>query len=124
RGRGPARTARRPRRRTGGDVPPRGARSGSGRRRRGGAGAAQGLRPRIALRLVLVLAVLGPLTACASRTVPSRAEPHGPPSPGWTEQGIASWYGGRGGFAGKPTAAGEMYDSSLFSRARRVVTRG
>jgi len=82
------------------------------------------LRPRIALRLVLVLAVLGPLTACASRTVPSREEPHGPPSPGWTEQGIASWYGGRDGFEGKPTASGEIYDSSLFTAAHRELPLG
>jgi len=82
------------------------------------------LRPRIALRLVLVLAVLGPLTACASRTVPSREEPHGPPSPGWTEQGIASWYGGRDGFGGKPTASGEVYDSSLFTAAHRELPLG
>jgi len=82
------------------------------------------LRPRIALRLALVLAVLGPLTACASRTVPSREEPHGPPSPGWTEQGIASWYGGRDGFEGKPTASGEIYDSSLFTAAHRELPLG
>lgn len=82
------------------------------------------MRPRIALRLVLVLAVLGPLTACASRTVPSREEPHGPPSPGWTEQGIASWYGGRDGFEGKPTASGEIYDSSLFTAAHRELPLG
>ena len=82
------------------------------------------MRPRIALRLALVLAVLGPLTACASRTVPSREEPHGPPSPGWTEQGIASWYGGRDGFEGKPTASGEIYDSSLFTAAHRELPLG
>jgi len=82
------------------------------------------LRPRIALRLVLVLAVLGLLSACASRTVPSREEPHGPPSPGWTEQGIASWYGGRDGFEGKPTASGEIYDSSLLTAAHRELPLG
>jgi len=82
------------------------------------------LRPRIVLRLVLALAVLGPLTACASRTVPSREEPHAPPSPGWTEQGIASWYGGRDGFEGKPTASGEIYDSSLLTAAHRELPLG
>jgi rare lipoprotein A len=82
------------------------------------------LRPRIALRLVLVLAVLGPLTACASRTAAPREEPHAPPSPGWTEQGIASWYGGRDGFEGKPTASGEIYDSSRLTAAHRELPLG
>jgi len=82
------------------------------------------LSPRIALRLVLVLAVLGPLTGCASRTAPPREEPPGPPSPGWTEQGIASWYGGRDGFEGKPTASGEIYDSSLLTAAHRELPLG
>ena len=82
------------------------------------------MRPRIALRLVLVLAVLGSLTRCASRTAAPREEPHGPPSPGWTEQGIASWYGGRDGFEGKPTASGEIYDSSLFTAAHRELPLG
>jgi rare lipoprotein A len=84
------------------------------------------LSPRSALRLVLVLAVLGPPTACASRAVSSTSRPAAqiPPSPGWTEQGIASWYGGRDGFEGKPTASGEIYDSSLLTAAHRELPLG
>jgi rare lipoprotein A len=84
------------------------------------------LRPRIALRLVLVLAALGPSTGCASRTAPpaSRSVQEIQPSPGWTEQGIASWYGGRDGFEGKPTASGEIYDSSLLTAAHRELPLG
>jgi rare lipoprotein A len=50
--------------------------------------------------------------------------PTGPPSPGWTEEGIASWYGGRDGFEGKPTASGEIYDSSLLTAAHRELPLG
>jgi len=83
------------------------------------------VRARAALRLILVLAVLGPPIACASRTASAPPqEPHGPPSPGWTEQGIASWYGGRDGFEGKPTASGEIYDSSLLTAAHRELPLG
>ena len=79
------------------------------------------MRPRIALRLVLILA-----PACASRSSPSGSRPiqEIPPSPGWTEQGIASWYGGRDGFEGKPTASGEIYDSSLLTAAHRELPLG
>ena len=82
------------------------------------------MRPRIALRLVLILAALAP--ACASRSAPSGSRPiqEIPPSPGWTEQGIASWYGGRDGFEGKPTASGEIYDSSLLTAAHRELPLG
>jgi rare lipoprotein A len=50
--------------------------------------------------------------------------PAGPPAPGWTEEGIASWYGGRDGFEGKPTASGEIYDSSLLTAAHRELPLG
>jgi rare lipoprotein A len=61
--------------------------------------------------------------ACASRP-PSRPAQHGPPAPGWTEEGVASWYGGRDGFEGKPTASGEIYDSSLLTAAHRELPLG
>lgn len=78
---------------------------------------------RTALRLVLVVFILGPATACASRS-PARPAPQGPPAPGWTEGGVASWYGGRDGFEGKPTASGEIYDSSLLTAAHRELPLG
>ncbi|HEX9304128.1 MAG TPA: septal ring lytic transglycosylase RlpA family protein [Thermoanaerobaculia bacterium] len=82
------------------------------------------MKPRTALRLVLVSAVLGPSTGCASRTAAPREEPRLQPSPGWTEQGVASWYGGRDGFEGKPTASGEIYDSSRLTAAHRELPLG
>ena len=43
---------------------------------------------------------------------------------GWREEGIASWYGGADGFEGKPTASGEIYDSSLLTAAHRELPLG
>jgi rare lipoprotein A len=39
-------------------------------------------------------------------------------------EGIASWYGGRDGFEGKPTASGEIYDSSQLTAAHRELPFG
>jgi rare lipoprotein A len=83
------------------------------------------LRPASALRLVLVLAALAAPAACASRSTPSpRPASQLPPAPGWTEEGLASWYGGKDGFEGKPTASGEIYDSSLLTAAHRELPLG
>jgi rare lipoprotein A len=62
--------------------------------------------------------------ACASRgpTAPARLAP--PPSAGWTEEGIASWYGGSDGFEGKPTASGEIYDGTQMTAAHRQLPLG
>jgi rare lipoprotein A len=76
-----------------------------------------------AVRAPLFLVLLGSLAACASHP-PARRAPQAPPSPGWTEEGIASWYGGRDGFEGKPTASGEIYDSSLLTAAHRELPLG
>jgi len=81
------------------------------------------LTPRTALRLVLLAAAIGPSAACASRA-PSRPASAAQPAPGWTEDGLASWYGGRDGFDGKPTASGEIYDSSLLTAAHRELPLG
>jgi rare lipoprotein A len=77
--------------------------------------------PARVLRLGLLLSLLA--AACASRS-PVRPAPSGPPASGWTEEGIASWYGGRDGFEGKPTASGEIYDSSLLTAAHRELPLG
>jgi rare lipoprotein A len=74
-------------------------------------------------RFALLLGVIGSLATCTSRP-PTRGVPPGPPAPGWTEEGIASWYGGRDGFEGKPTASGEIYDSSLLTAAHRELPLG
>jgi len=65
------------------------------------------------------------LAACASHPAAARSGiPQGPPAAGWTEEGVASWYGGRDGFEGKPTASGEIYDSSLLTAAHRELPLG
>jgi rare lipoprotein A len=81
------------------------------------------VKPRRIISAALLTAVLGWLAACASHP-PPRQVPSGPPAPGWTEEGIASWYGGRDGFEGKPTASGETYDSSLLTAAHRELPLG
>jgi rare lipoprotein A len=43
---------------------------------------------------------------------------------GWSEEGLASWYGGNDGFEGKPTASGEIYDSSKLTAAHRDLPLG
>lgn len=79
--------------------------------------------PRTAIPAALLLVALGFLAGCVSHPR-ARAVPAGPPAPGWTEEGIASWYGGRDGFEGKPTASGEIYDSSLLTAAHRELPLG
>lgn len=81
------------------------------------------MKPGTALRFVLILAALGPSAGCASRTTP-RPVSQLPPATGWTEDGLASWYGGNDGFDGKPTASGEIYDSSLLTAAHRELPLG
>ena len=46
------------------------------------------------------------------------------PTPGWSEEGLASWYGGGDGFDGKPTSSGEIYDASLLTAAHRDLPLG
>lgn len=82
------------------------------------------MKPGTALRFVLVLAALGPSAACASRATSSRLVAQQPPAPDWTEEGLASWYGGKDGFDGKPTASGEIYDSSQLTAAHRELPLG
>ena len=61
------------------------------------------------------------VSACA--TTPEAPAP-GAPGPGWSEDGIASWYGGDDGFEGKPTASGEIYDSAQLTAAHRELPLG
>ena len=80
-------------------------------------------RPRLpALLLGFSLAI-----GCRSSRPPSAASLPPPSiSSGSTvaEEGIASWYGGNDGFEGKPTASGEIYDSSLMTAAHRELPLG
>jgi rare lipoprotein A len=82
------------------------------------------LIPRRAARAALLIALLN--AACASRQPPPVSHPIPPEklSSGWTEDGLASWYGGDDGFEGKPTASGEIYDSSKLTAAHRDLPLG
>jgi rare lipoprotein A len=80
-----------------------------------------GARPGAALFLLLLA------TACASgrssRPVSHPIPPGGAPA-GWSQEGLASWYGGNDGFEGKPTASGEIYDSAQLTAAHRDLPLG
>jgi peptidoglycan lytic transglycosylase len=65
--------------------------------------------------------------SCASRPAARNASHPVSPSDssaGWSEEGLASWYGGTDGFEGKPTASGETYDSSKLTAAHRDLPLG
>ena len=83
---------------------------------------------RTAARLLLGLSVCLAVACASSRPAPappSPADSSGPASfAGWSEEGLASWYGGDDGFEGKPTASGEIYDSSLMTAAHRELPLG
>jgi peptidoglycan lytic transglycosylase len=84
---------------------------------------------RLALGAPAAFAVLSLLLAagCSSRKAPPPASHPIPPSDltrGWSEEGLASWYGGDDGFEGKPTASGEIYDSSKLTAAHRDLPLG
>lgn len=83
-------------------------------------------RPLPSLVCVLLLSVFFG-ASCASRPA-SRPASHpvspGDSSAGWSEEGLASWYGGNDGFEGKPTASGEIYDSSKLTAAHRDLPLG
>lgn len=46
----------------------------------------------------------------------------GPPPPGWTEVGVASWYGHP--YHGRPAASGEIYDMEQLTAAHRTLPFG
>lgn len=94
------------------------------------------MKPRPARPAAPLLALLLFATACATRRPPpsspaSSGAPNAPgqtpvvvTGPGWSEEGFASWYGGDDGFEGKPTASGEIYDSSQMTAAHRELPLG
>ncbi len=85
-------------------------------------------------RKLLVLAGLAVFAArCASRPAPAPVSPaNAPPAQAppaqatrsFLQEGLASWYGGNDGFEGKPTASGEIYDSSKLTAAHRELPLG
>ena len=66
----------------------------------------------------LTLALFLLLQGCGA----GRAVPEGPFEPGWTQQGVASWYGP--GFHGRPTASGEPYDMEAMTAAHPSLPLG
>lgn len=68
--------------------------------------------------------------ACAGRTTPPSVGPgpaSSPPpmarvSPGWSQVGRASWYGGQ--FHGRATASGETFDMNALTAAHRTLPLG
>lgn len=83
---------------------------------------------RTAARLLLGLSVCLAAACASSRPASAPPVPAAGPGPtsfgGWSEEGVASWYGGDDGFEGKPTASGEIYDSSLMTAAHRDLPLG
>src|SRR5215471_10859639 len=79
-------------------------------------------------RLLSAAAVLLIAAGCSSSRPPATAPASEPSAPVnaavLAEEGIASWYGGNDGFEGKPTASGEIYDSSLLTAAHRELPLG
>jgi rare lipoprotein A len=69
--------------------------------------------------LVTAAVLIGGLSlgACAGRTAPVTA-----PDPGWSETGVASWYGDP--FHGRQTASGEVYDMEEMTAAHRTLAFG
>ena len=68
------------------------------------------------------------LASCAKKPQPVTA-PRGRPAPpaavpGQTDEGLASWYGGKDGFEGKPTASGEIFDGAKMTAAHRTLPLG
>lgn len=79
------------------------------------------------VRVGTILVLLALTSACASKTprpvsVPAPAEP--PSTSAWSQEGLASWYGGGDGFDGKPTASGEIFDTFQFTAAHRELPLG
>ncbi|MGH9368047.1 MAG: septal ring lytic transglycosylase RlpA family protein [Thermoanaerobaculia bacterium] len=81
------------------------------------------LAPALALALASACAGRRPPSAPGPEA-PSPAAPAGAVGAGWSEEGTASWYGGDDGFEGKPTASGEIYDSSQLTAAHRQLPLG
>ncbi len=68
--------------------------------------------------MALALLVAAALATAGCASAPSRR----PPEPGWSERGIASWYGP--GFHGRITANGEVYDMDRLTAAHPSLPFG
>lgn len=64
-------------------------------------------------------------TTFKGRTLPGSGTSAPAPEGGHEEEGMASWYGGNGdGFAGRPTASGELFDPQDLTAAHRTLPHG
>lgn len=66
------------------------------------------------------LAALAAVTAAGCGT--ARSVPGPPVRPGWSQEGIASWYGPE--FHGRPTASGEAFDMEAMTAAHPTLPLG
>lgn len=67
-----------------------------------------------ALAIAIVFTLLCPALVSASKTKL--------PEPGFSQVGIASWYGGF--FQGRPTASGERFDTHALTAAHKTLPLG
>jgi rare lipoprotein A len=72
------------------------------------------------LRLAVAACLVG--SGCAGPRPPAPAPDPGALAPGWTESGVASWYGEP--FHGRRTASGEVYDMEEMTAAHRWLPFG
>ncbi len=72
-------------------------------------------------RLSIIFLLIG-LASCTPREVVKIPEIERPPTKGWVEEGLASWYGKD--FHGRPTASGEIYNMYGLSAAHRTLPLG
>lgn len=82
---------------------------------RDGTGDVSRRRPGVPTALLLALA-----TACGGYGY--HPTPQTTVDPGWTQTGMASWYGP--GFDGRPTASGEIFDMDAMTAAHRTLPLG
>ena len=74
---------------------------------------------------LLVASALGAGLACARVRSAPRSDAKAQAGRVFEEEGEASWYGGAGdGFAGKPTASGEIFDPARLTCAHRTLPLG
>lgn len=73
---------------------------------------------RLLRSVVLVVTVAASVAACAGQPSPRTV----PRSPGWVEEGLASWYGP--GYHGRRTASGDVYDMDRMTAAHRTLPFG
>jgi len=76
------------------------------------------------IRFLLLIAVLASLAALAAGCGGKKRAPRAPaaPQPGWTETGLASWYGHP--YHGRQASSGEIYDMEQLTAAHRTLPFG